>query len=78
MKTFIYAIVACILIWALIAAGTKTAEAVSAKSSPPAQSQANDVRIGISCGDLRGSGTIIIADFGTGETYQLHFTCPME
>jgi hypothetical protein len=76
MKTIIFAAIAAVLLWLFVF--LEPALAVAAKPSAMTPVANEDVRIGVSCGTLRGSGAIIIADFGTGQTHQLHFTCPMD
>jgi hypothetical protein len=73
----------CVVLWAIaialffLAMGIKDAMAAPNPNPPPiTQDDPNEVRIGVMCGDLQGSGAVVIVDPPQGKVYKFDFTCP--
>jgi hypothetical protein len=51
-------------------------EAVAAPTRPAESQESDEVRIGLMCGDLKGSGAVVIVDPQQQKVYKFDFTCP--
>lgn len=74
ITTIICAAAAILFFFAM---GIKDAMAAPNPNPPPiTQDDPNEVRIGVMCGDLQGSGAVVIVDPPQGKVYKFDFTCP--
>jgi hypothetical protein len=69
-------VTAAALIGVILAMAIPDARALTNKAPPPVEDDPNEVRIGVMCGDLQGSGSVVIIDPQQQKVYKFDFTCP--